>query len=295
MFYNAAAQLISGDQTLSNHTSIKVGVYVDGENVRMNGGFRMRYDVLREFATRDGAEPLRLNTYLAYDPKRASSDYDYLKREQNFHNRVRDYGFKVIQKIVRWYQDSNGDRRSKANADLDLAVDVLLQSENLDRVVLATGDGDFVQVVRALQSKGCRVEVLAFDNVSMNLRREADMFMSGYLVPDLVPPQEYSSGQRNETASWGEMGSRVRGHCYYHHESKPFGFMRFMQEVSSGIWITDSRDESSPYETVFFYDSELPSGYDTSGLPTRDQIFEFELAPPRNEGEDRLALNIRCI
>jgi len=68
---------------LAIHRNIKVGVYVDGENVRRNGGFRMRYDVLREFATRDGAEPLRLNTYLAYDPKRADTDYDYLKREQN--------------------------------------------------------------------------------------------------------------------------------------------------------------------------------------------------------------------
>lgn len=279
---------------LAIHRNIKVGVYVDGENIRRNGGFRMRYDVLREFAIRDGAEPLRLNTYLAYDPKRADSDYDYLKREQNFHNRVRDYGFKVIQKMVRWYQDSDGERRSKANADLDLAVDVLLQSENLDRVVLATGDGDFVQVVRALQSKGCRVEIVAFDNVSTDLRREADMFMSGYLIPELVPPQEQSNEQRND-ATWGEIGSRVRGHCYYHHESKPFGFMRFMREVSPGIWITDSRDESSPYETVFFYDSELPAGYDSAGLPTRDQIFEFELAAPRNEGENCQALNIRCV
>ncbi len=254
----------------------------------------MRYDVLREFATRDGAEPLRLNTYLAFDPKRGETDYDYLKREQNFHNRVRDYGFKVIQKMVRWYQDSEGESRSKANADLDLAVDVLLQSVNLDRVVLATGDGDFVQVVRALQSKGCRVEVVAFDNVSTDLRREADMFMSGYLVPELVPPQEYNSEQRNDL-NWGDIGSRVRGHCYYHHETKPFGFMRFMQEVSPGIWIIDSRDESSPYQTVFFYDSELPNGYDSAGLPTRDQIFEFELAAPRSEGENCQALNIKAL
>jgi len=278
----------------SSPRNIKVGVYVDGENIRRNGGFRMRYDVLRDFATRDGSEPLRLNTYLAYDPSRAETDRDYRKREQNFHNRVRDYGFKVIQKMVRWYQDSDGERRSKANADLDLAVDVLLQSENLDRVVLATGDGDFVQVVRALQSKGCRVEILAFDNVSTDLRREADMFMSGYLVPELVPPKEHGPDPRAE-AHWGEEGSRVRGHCYYHHESKPFGFMRFMREISSGIWITDSRDADSPYETVFFYDSELPNGYDPSELPTRDQLFEFELAPSRNEDEKLQAVNIRCV
>ena len=47
-----------------------------------------------------------------------------------------------------------------------------------------TGDGDFVQVVRALQNKGCRVEVLAFDNVSEELRREAGALKE--VVADLV-------------------------------------------------------------------------------------------------------------
>ena len=36
----------------------KVGVYVDAANISRNGGQRMQYDVLREFACRDHAEPL---------------------------------------------------------------------------------------------------------------------------------------------------------------------------------------------------------------------------------------------
>jgi len=55
-------------------------------------------------------------------------------------------GYKVIEKRVKWFVDEAGNRYGKANADLDMAVDVLLQSENLDRVLLITGDGDFVQV-----------------------------------------------------------------------------------------------------------------------------------------------------
>ena len=49
----------------------KVGVYVDAANISRNGGQRMQYDVLREFACRDYAEPLRLNVYLSYDEERA--------------------------------------------------------------------------------------------------------------------------------------------------------------------------------------------------------------------------------
>jgi len=119
---------------------------------------------------------------LSYDEERAETNTVYRDKARAYQSALRELGYKVIEKRVKWFQDEAGNRFGKANADLDMAVDVLLQSENLDRVLLVTGDGDFVQVVRALQNKGCRVETLAFDNVSEELRRESDMFISGYLV-----------------------------------------------------------------------------------------------------------------
>ena len=164
----------------------KVGVYVDAENINRNGGYGMRYDILREFACRDDAQSVRLNTYVAFDREKAEQNPRYAFKTREFYSVIRDMGFKVIEKIVVWHTDeTTGKRYGKANADLDMAVDALLQSEKLDRVLLATGDGDFVQVVRALQNKGCRVEVLAFENVSRALRQEADLFFSGYLIPNL--------------------------------------------------------------------------------------------------------------
>ena len=48
-----------------------MGLYVDVANLAMNGGYGMRYDVLREFACRDSAEPMRLNAYVSFDAERA--------------------------------------------------------------------------------------------------------------------------------------------------------------------------------------------------------------------------------
>ncbi len=155
---------------MSDHkSSMRVGVYVDVANLAHNGGYGMRYDVLRAFACRDGADPIRLNAYVGYDAERAEHDLPYRQGQIGFFSVLRDFGYKVIQKTVKWYTDEQGNRYGKANVDVDLAVDALLQSENLDRVLLGTGDGDFVQVVRALQNKGCRVEVVAFENVSADL------------------------------------------------------------------------------------------------------------------------------
>ncbi len=274
----------------ANHQNLRVGIYVDVANIARNGGYGMHYDVLREFACRGEGVPVRLNAYVGYDADRARDDAAYREAQMGFHDVLREQGFKVIAKPVRWYVDDRGNRIGKANADLNLAVDALLQSENMDRVLLATGDGDFVQVVNALQNRGCRVEVVAFENVSTELKREADMYMSGYLIPGLLPnPAEIG-------ARWGEIDSRVRGTCYYFNQSKGFGFFRFMKTIGPALWDVDSRKPGSPYRSVFFHESELPVGIRPADLPSREQIFEFDLTRGnRVSADDEQAEHLQAV
>lgn len=271
-------------------STAKIGVYVDVANVNRNGGYGMQYDILREFACRDWAEAIRLNAYVSFDVERARDDPVYRKGINSYFSVLREYGFKVIQKNVKWYEDEKGTRYGKANADLDMAVDALLQSKNLDRVVLVTGDGDFVQVVRALQNNGCRVEVIAFENISSELKREADMFISGYFVPNLLPIK-----RADYTGIWGELGSIVRGYCSHYYEDRGFGFMRYMDKISPALWITDSRNDDSPYSSAFFHGSSLPEEVNTVLLPNRDFIFEFRLEESKNSNKDPIATNIRLV
>ena len=250
-------------------TGLRVGVYVDAENLSRNGGDRMQYRVLRNIACREGGQAIRLNTYIAFDERRALDEQAYRESMLEYYSAVRDAGFKIIEKKVQHFTDRSGLERSKANADLDMAVDCLLQSEHLDRVVLGTGDGDFVQVVRALQNRGCRVEIIAFDNVSGNLRREADHFLSGYAVPGLIP----MPGK-----AWGQPGSRVRGVCYYYPTAgKEVGFFRYLDRTDGNLWLRDERDDNSPYAAAAFHVNNMPPGFDDSVLPSREIIFEFEL------------------
>lgn len=249
----------------------RVGVYVDVANLSMNGGYHLQYGVLREFACRDGAAPVRLNAYVAHDLERARRDTIYRDRSAGFHSILRDFGYKVVVKEVHWYQNETG-RYAKANADLDLAVDVLTQAQNLDRVLIATGDGDFVRVVQALQNRGCRVEVVGLDNVSHDLRAEADLYLSGYLIPNLIPTQ---SEDEETSGDWGQVGSRVRGWCYWHNNT--YGFMRFLKNIAPNLWVTDARNPDSPYETAFFHDTNLPAVARSLALPSRSTVFEFTL------------------
>ena len=270
------------------HNNIKVGVFVDAENIRYNGGYQLRYDVLRRFAGRYNGSLLRLNTYIAFDSERAKHDSDYAKRAYSYQQMVRDFGWKIIVKEVRRYTDEEGNVTTKANADLDMAVDAMVQSQRLDLVLLVTGDGDFLQVVTALQDRGCRVELLGFRNVSQELKRQADDYFSGYLIPDLLP---ISYEPRNE---WGATGSCVRGVCSKWFQEKGYGFLRFLKDIDPNLWITDPREDDSPYESVFCHANEMADGVTDELLMSRDTILEFYVE--RSDKETGLvAKNIRLV
>ncbi|MCF7858446.1 MAG: NYN domain-containing protein [Candidatus Cloacimonetes bacterium] len=269
---------------MERNSIIKVGVYVDVSNIAQNGGYGMQYDILRQFACRNNGVAMRLNAYVAYDEEMANKNPEYKKKSENFHSILRDFGYKVIVKKVKWYVDEHGVKYGKSNADLDMAVDALRQSERLDYVLLVTGDGDFVQVVRALQSKGCRVEALAFKNVSQDLINEADVFTSGYMVPTLSPIELHKSNNGKKI---------VRGVCYSFFPEKGYGFMRFMINLSGSLWIRDTRKEESPYGTAFVHSSHFPEIIDIKQLPNRNMIFEFELKEIKDKGLQ--AENIRLL
>lgn len=248
----------------------KVGIYVDAVNVTMNGGFGLRYDVLRKFACRDGSKPSRMNVYLAYDERRAGEDQNYKKKTARFSEVLRDFEYKVIEKPVQYYKDQETDELiTKSTVDMEMAVELIVQADSLDKVVLLTNNGSYVSVIDAVQRKGCRVEMVGFDNVTSSLKKEVDLYISGYLIPGLLPIES--------PYEWGKVGSRVRGVCYDFSHNDGYGFLRYLVEMNENLWITDSRFVKSPYKTVFAHISQFEDKFDTSYLPSRDLIFEFDL------------------
>ena len=239
---------------------MKTGIYVDSENIRLCGGYGMRYDVLVNLAKAESATLLRANAYLAEDRERSREDTEYRQRMYRYHHVLRQCGFRVIKKVVKHFVDDEGILTTKANADMDLAIDALQQARNLDRVMLVSGDGDFVRLVQALQSMGCRVEVIAFRNVSQELKEAADSYLSGYLVPRLLPV----------TTSQDE--DRQRGWAVNYNTDRGFGFMRYYRLATEGL-----RQES-----VFFHCSKALDNIDHL-FSDPSHIFEFTIIKSQDE------------
>ena len=247
-----------------------VGIFVDAVNVTMNGGYGLRYDILRRFACRNGAIPSRMNVYLAYDAERAREEDSYDEKTRRFSEMLRDFQYKVIEKPVQYYKDpETNETIIKSTVNMDMAVDIITQVNYLDIVVLLTNNGSYVSAVNAMQRQGCRVELIGFDNVPQELKEEVDTYISGYLIPGLLPI--------DSPYDWGEVGSRVRGVCYDFSHNDGYGFMRYANIINEHMWVTDSRLEHSPYETIFAHISQFEENFDTAYLPSRDLIFEMDL------------------
>jgi uncharacterized LabA/DUF88 family protein len=157
----------------------RLGVFIDGANFYSSAkalGIEVDYRrLLDNFRTRGRLIRAAYYTAIIEDQDRFSPIrplVDWL-----------DYnGFTVVTKPAKSYVDPAGNRRTRGDMDVDLAVDVLEAAAWLDHIVLFTGDGDFRRLVEAVQRKGVRVTVISTlksspPMASDDLRRQADEFI----------------------------------------------------------------------------------------------------------------------
>lgn len=236
---------------------LKAGIFLDVANLTLNGGRGLRYDVVRQLVAAQQTTVLRANAYFSINQHREQADPDFRQRAMEYRNAVRRANYRLQLKPVRRYRDDAGELVTKANTDLDIGVDAMTQADNLDYVLLGTGDGDFVRLVQALQSRGKRVDLLSFGNTSTELRQSVDYHFSGFLVPGL-------------TGRNGEGRERTRGIMHGVNEEKGYGFLT----VRTGLEIDAVRTD------VFCHITDMREPMDNerfARLKTEETILEFDL------------------
>ena len=156
----------------------RLGLYVDGANLYATAK-ALEFDIdykrlLALFRTKGQLVRALYYTAIAEDQEYTSLRplVDWL-----------DYnGFTMVTKPTKEFTDALGRRKIKGNMDIELTVDAMRLVEELDHVVLFTGDGDFRALVAAMQMRGRRVSVVSTlqtqpPMVADELRRQADQFI----------------------------------------------------------------------------------------------------------------------
>jgi len=113
-----------------------------------------------------------------------------------------DYnGYTVVTKATKKFIDASGRRKVKGSMDIELAVDAMDLSEQIDQMVLFSGDGNFRSLVGAMQRRGVHATVVSTiatqpPMIADDLRRQADVFIDlRELQPKISrdPPQRPAS------------------------------------------------------------------------------------------------------
>lgn len=94
--------------------------------------------------------------------------------EEKFFESMENAGFEVKTKDLQIFKGG----MKKGDWDVGIAIDAIKLANNLDVIVLVSGDGDYIPLLKYLQfNKGVRVEIMAFkESCSHKLVEEADDF-----------------------------------------------------------------------------------------------------------------------
>jgi uncharacterized LabA/DUF88 family protein len=184
--------------------SQNIGVFVDVSNLfysAKSAGVEVNYCRLLDLSVA-GRDLIRACAYTGVDPDNPN--------QRKFIDFLRANGYKVVCKDIHKYEGG----RIKANLDIEMAVDIMLLSENLDVVVIVSGDGDFVRLVEAVQMKGVRCEVISFGiSTSNELIESADLFTEITSLPGIFRNSPSGPGihLRPVQTNGSHQNSEVRG------------------------------------------------------------------------------------
>ena len=127
-----------------------------------------------------------LERYLVERVKNEGNDLDeatllligrHLRRVR-FYIKLQKFGYDLRLKPVKLYDQDDGTTKRKANCDVDMAFYLMREKYNFDRVIILSGDGDFLPLLHYLRgTTGCRVDVMSFGkSTSAKLIEDADEF-----------------------------------------------------------------------------------------------------------------------
>ncbi|MDD3734952.1 MAG: NYN domain-containing protein [Candidatus Pacebacteria bacterium] len=82
-------------------------------------------------------------------------------QKTRFYLNLKKFGYELKLKPVKLYEQEDGTTKRKANCDVEMAFYLMKEKDNFDRVIILSGDGDFLPVLKYLRELGKEIIILA--------------------------------------------------------------------------------------------------------------------------------------
>ncbi len=142
--------------SITKHPQQRVAVFIDTQNLYHSAknlyGAKVNFKNLLKDAVA-GRQLIRAKAYVVNTES---------GEELPFFEALEKLGIEIKTKDIQIFAGG----AKKADWDVGLAIDAVSVAHKIDAVVLATGDGDFVPLVKYLQARETQVEVISFGRSS---------------------------------------------------------------------------------------------------------------------------------
>jgi uncharacterized LabA/DUF88 family protein len=195
------------NHTVYQNADQRVGIFVDVQNMFYSAKTLYQSKIDYRKLLEEILRGRRLVRAIAYVVQKAEVD------QTGFLEALRRSGYEVKEKELAIREDGS----SKGDWKVEIALDAVTLEPKLDCVVLVSGDGDFVPLVELLGARGCRTEVVSFEQSTSNdLQRVCDQFIT--IEQSVLFREEKFVRQLRERRYEGEgapaLQSEVRGYHY---------------------------------------------------------------------------------
>ncbi|PJB50901.1 hypothetical protein CO101_03480 [Candidatus Berkelbacteria bacterium CG_4_9_14_3_um_filter_39_23] len=168
----------------------KTKVYIDGANIfyaqQKMGWFIDWQKIIKWLNTSYQVIDLKFYTGVKQDDKKS----------QKFNSRLESYNYQVIAKPLKKICFSKGKFIYKANFDVEMAVDLILEKDEFQIVILFSGDSDFDYVIKKLRKFNKKVIVICAKHaLSSELQKTASKCL---LLGEFRKEIEYIKSPRSE-------------------------------------------------------------------------------------------------
>lgn len=155
---------------MSIYKEQRIGVLVDIQNLYYSAKVLHQKKVNFDQILRVSVGDRKLIRAIAYGIKTLEG------QEEKFFEALEKVGYEVKTKDLQIFPGG----AKKGDWDVGIAVDAIKMSKSLDAIVIVSGDGDYIPLVKYIQSTtGCRVEGVAFiESTSNKLIEELDNFIN---------------------------------------------------------------------------------------------------------------------
>lgn len=153
---------------MAKFSNQRIGVLIDIQNMYYSARVLYKKKVNFKEILKDAVSGRQLIRAIAYGIRTEE------RLEEKFFESMEKAGFEVKTKDLQIFKGG----MKKGDWDVGITIDAIKLANNLDVIVLVSGDGDYIPLLKYLQfNKGVRVEIMAFkESCSHKLIEEADDF-----------------------------------------------------------------------------------------------------------------------